>query len=108
RMGGGIYDAPRLILESLKGVELIEMKNNREYSFDFGCTPYMQLNEDTEQMWIDFVKEVRDTGAQYFITANPKTVAHYNYVISTFFKDEDQVQMPIVKDWAVFLNRFLR
>ena len=108
RMGGGIYDAPRLILKSLKGVKLIEMHNNRKYSFDFGCTPYMQINEDTKQMWIDFVEEVRDTGAKYFITANPKTIAHYNYVVSTLFKDEDRVQMPIVKDWAVFLNLFLR
>ena len=107
-MGGKIYDAPRLILESLKGVKLIEMQNNRDYSFDFGCTPYMQITKDTEQMWIDFVKEVRDTGATYFITTNPKTVAHYNYVISTFFKDGDQTQMPIAKEWAVFLNRFLR
>lgn len=108
RMGGGIYDAPRLILESLKGVELIEMANNREYSFDFGITPYLQVTEETKQMWIDFVKEVRDTGVKYFITANPKTVAHYNYVISTLFKKKDRAQMPIAKDWAVFLNRFLR
>lgn len=108
RMGGEIYDAPRLILESLKGAELIEMQNNREYSFDFGCTPYMQINEDTKQMWLEFIKEVRDTGAKYFITANPKTVAHYNNVISILFKDGDHAQMPIVKDWAVFLNRFLR
>jgi len=108
RMGGGIYDAPRLILESLKGVKLIEMQNNREYSFDFGCTPYLQINEDTQQMWIDFVKEVRDTGAQYFITANPKTIAHYNYVNSSLFKDSDNTRIPIAKDWAVFLNRFLR
>ena len=108
RMGGEIYEAPRVILESLRGVKMIEMQNNREYSFDFGCTPYMQITEDTKQMWIDFVKEVRETGAKYFITANPKTAAHYKYVISTFFKDGDQAQMPIVKDWAVFLNRFLR
>ena len=108
RMGGGIYEAPRLILESLKGVQLNEMANNREYSFDFGITPYLQVNEDTKQMWVDFVKEVRDTGAKYFITSNPKTIAHYNYVISTLFKDGDRGQMPIVKEWAVFLNRFLR
>ena len=108
RMGGGIYDAPRLILESMKGVHMIEMQNNREYSFDFGITPYLQINKDTEQMWVDFVKEVRDTGAKYFITTNPKTAAHYNYVVSTLFKDGDRDNMPIVKDWAVFLNRFLR
>ncbi len=108
RMCGGIYDAPRLILESLKGVKLIEMANNREYSFDFGCTPFLQINEDTKQMWIDFVKEVRDTGAQYFITANPKTLAHYNFVNSSLFKDSDNTRIPIAKDWAVFLNRFLR
>ncbi|MHA1721306.1 MAG: (Fe-S)-binding protein [Promethearchaeota archaeon] len=108
RMGGEIYEQPRKILQGFKGTKLIELENNREFALEFGCSPFLQVNENTKRMWIKFVKEVRETGAQYFITTNSKIIAHYNYVIDNLIKEKDHMHFPIVKDWALFLERFLR
>ena len=65
-----IYDAPREVLTSLDGVELIEMKRNREDSFCCGARVlgnYVpNLSKDTAK---ERIKEFKATGADLLITA---------------------------------------
>lgn len=82
--GLGIYDAPREVLSVLDGVELVEMKSNRENSFCCGARTlgdYVPgLPEDTARVR---VKEFEDTGADLLITA------------CAYCKDNFQKVMPI-------------
>jgi len=68
--GLGIYDAPREVLNSLKGVELVEMGRNRQDSFCCGARVmgnYVNnLSEDTAR---ERLKEFEATGADLLITA---------------------------------------
>jgi heterodisulfide reductase subunit D len=68
--GLGIYDAPREVLASLKGVELVEMPRNRENSFCCGARTlgdYVPgLSEDTAR---ERLNEFEATGAELLITA---------------------------------------
>jgi heterodisulfide reductase subunit D len=65
-----IYDAPREVLTSLDGVELVEMKRNKENSFCCGARVlgnYVpNLSEDTAR---ERIREFEDTGANLLITA---------------------------------------
>jgi Fe-S oxidoreductase len=65
-----IYDAPRNVLASLDGVELVEMPRNREDAFCCGARTlgnYIpNLSEDTAR---ERVREFEDTGADLLITA---------------------------------------
>jgi Fe-S oxidoreductase len=65
-----IYDAPREVLASLDGVELVEMARNRENSFCCGAKGlgnYIpNLSKDTAR---ERIKEFKATGADLLITA---------------------------------------
>ena len=65
-----IYDAPREVLASLDGVELVEMVRNRENSFCCGAKAlgnYVpNLSKDTAR---ERIKEFKATGADLLITA---------------------------------------
>ena len=72
RRGLGIYDAPREVLSSLDGVELVEMKRNRENSFCCGARAvgnyFPNFSEENARKRI---KEFEETGADLLITACP-------------------------------------
>lgn len=96
--GLGIYEAPRQVLESLAGVELVEMERNRANSYCCGArTPgnYVpNLSEDTAR---ERVKEFEATGADLLITA------------CAYCKDGFQQVMPAkdrerVKDLTEFVD----
>ena len=96
--GLGIYDAPREVLASLKGVETVEMTRNRENSFCCGARTlgdYVpNLAEDTAR---ERVKEFEATGAELLVTA------------CAYCKDSFQKVMPVkdrakVKDLAELVD----
>jgi Fe-S oxidoreductase len=93
-----IYDAPREVLSALEGVELVEMKRNRENSFCCGARAlgnYVpNLPKDTAR---ERIKEFKATGADLLITA------------CAYCKDNFQKVMPEkdrsrVKDLTEFVN----
>jgi Fe-S oxidoreductase len=93
-----IYDAPREVLSALDGVELVEMKRNRENSFCCGARVlgnYVpNLSKDTAR---ERIKEFKATGADLLITA------------CAYCKDNFQKVMPgkdrsRVKDLTEFVN----
>jgi heterodisulfide reductase subunit D len=93
-----IYDAPREVLASLDGVELVEMQRNREDSFCCGARAlgnYVpNLSKDTAR---ERIKEFKATGADLLITA------------CAYCKDNFQKVMPgkdkaKVKDFIEFVD----
>ncbi len=67
----GIYEAPRVILQAIPGVELVEMPKNRNFAHCCGAGGGvkagfpMQANEMAKNR----VKEAIDTGAEFLITS---------------------------------------
>jgi Fe-S oxidoreductase len=70
--GLGIYNAPREVLSFFKGVEVVEMKRNREDAFCCGSKAvgkyFSNCPEGTAE---ERIREFKDTGADLLITACP-------------------------------------
>jgi succinate dehydrogenase/fumarate reductase iron-sulfur protein len=69
-----IYDPPRHILQSIKGLELVEMKRNRESSFCCGGGAGRTWTEDAvpeKRPSVDRVKEALGLGVEVIATACP-------------------------------------
>jgi len=69
----GVYDAPRQILRSIPGVELVEMERIREYSWCCGAgggvgEAYPEFSQWTA---IERITEASATGAEALVTACP-------------------------------------
>nr|MDO8079161.1 (Fe-S)-binding protein [Candidatus Freyarchaeota archaeon] len=69
----GIYDPPRKILESLKGVKLVEMLRNREASWCCGVgggvkTAFPEFSKKTAE---ERINEAKSVGASILVTACP-------------------------------------
>ncbi len=69
-----IFDAPRMILESLKGLELIEMKRTRENSFCCGGGAGRVWTEEAtpeKRPCVNRIREVLELGVEVVATACP-------------------------------------
>ncbi len=69
-----IFDAPRQILESLKGLDLVEMKRARENSFCCGGGAGRVWTEEAtpeKRPCVDRIKEALDLGVEVVATACP-------------------------------------
>ncbi len=89
-----IYDAPRQILESINGLELIEMKRTRENSFCCGGGAGRVWTEDAtpeKRPCVNRVREVLELGAEVVATACP-------FCVTTL---EDAVKVLDVEDKIV-------
>lgn len=70
--GLGVYDAPREVLASLAGVELIEMRRNRENSFCCGARAAGNYFTDfSKENAGKRIIEFKETGADLLITSCP-------------------------------------
>jgi glycolate oxidase len=70
--GLGIYDAPRQVLQHLGGVQLVEMKRNREQSFCCGARGLGNYFENfARETACKRIKEFLETKADLLITACP-------------------------------------
>jgi len=72
----GIYDEPRFIINSIPGLKMIELENNREYCTC--CGSGGDLLATNQQLSLDIanrkLQEILDTGAQTVATACPSCI----------------------------------
>jgi len=90
----GIYVAPREILKAIKGLELVEMKRNRENSFCCGGGAGRTWTEEAvpeKRPSVERVKEALDLGVEVIATACP-------FCVTTL---EDAVKVLDVEDKIV-------
>jgi heterodisulfide reductase subunit D len=69
----GVYEAPREILEAIPGLEMVEMKYNKETAMCCGggsivSNVYPELTADIAS---DRIKEAKETGAEMIVSACP-------------------------------------
>lgn len=81
RGAGGVYDAPRNVLNQIPGVELMEMERIREYSYCCGAGAGVKAAYPNFALWTanERVYEAECTGAEALISVCP--------FCSTNFKD---------------------
>ena len=79
----GIYEAPRRVLQSIPGVKLVEMANNRESSLCCGGGGGGAWNDDppSQRFGVLRVREALDTGAEVIATACPYCIRMLNEAV---------------------------
>jgi heterodisulfide reductase subunit D len=72
----GLYDEPRLLLQSKKGLNLVEMENNRERALCCGANPWAYCNTVNRQIQGQRLAQAEATQAEVLVTACPKCQIH--------------------------------
>ena len=72
-----LYDKPRDLVESVKGVSLVEMEHHGEDALCCGVSSMMACNENSRALRLQRFDEVKATGADVMLTTCPKCVAHF-------------------------------
>ncbi|NIU39883.1 hypothetical protein GWN65_07925 [Candidatus Bathyarchaeota archaeon] len=99
----GVYDAPRNVLRTVKGLTLKELDETREDSQCCGVSAWISCNTEAKALMAGKLNSAIRTGAGSIITTCPKCYAHLNCL-----KNE---KPPIknynieVADFAIFLSR---
>jgi Fe-S oxidoreductase len=75
--GMGVYDAPRKILRSIPGVELVEMKNSRELSSCCGTSCWSNCTNYSKLMQVNRLEEAFRSGAEAIVTACWECEIHF-------------------------------
>ncbi len=73
----GIYDAPRKVLASIPGIELVEMEHIREDSICCGTSCFTNCDSYSKQIRVGRLVEAKATGAETLITSCPKCQTHF-------------------------------
>jgi len=78
----GVYDAPRNVITSIPGVELVEMERNRENALCCGVSAWMGCGRHSKQMQVERLTEAKNTTADLLVTSCPKCQIHLNCALS--------------------------
>jgi Fe-S oxidoreductase len=73
----GVYEEPRKVIEAIPGVELLEMKRNRENSLCCGTSCFTNCDSYSKLIRMDRLSEAKATGADTLITCCPKCQTHF-------------------------------
>ncbi len=71
-----IFDAPRLILDSMEGLAVTEMADSREKALCCGANPWVHCSEVNKQIQKERLSQAGATGANILVTACPKCQIH--------------------------------
>lgn len=71
-----IFDQPRHILESMDGMEIVEMVNNREKALCCGANPWVHCGSVNKQIQKERLDQAGATSADIMVTACPKCQIH--------------------------------
>ena len=71
-----IFDQPRLVLGSMKGLEMVEMADNREKALCCGASPWVQCGSVNKLIQQERLAQAGSTGADTLVTACPKCQIH--------------------------------
>ncbi|MDP2844688.1 MAG: heterodisulfide reductase-related iron-sulfur binding cluster, partial [Candidatus Methanoperedens sp.] len=81
-------DAPREVLKSIPGIEMIEMEGNRSSSLCCGTSAWMDCGMDSKQVRMKRLMEAKATGSGMLITTCPKCLIHFKCAQSEKLPEE--------------------
>ena len=73
----GVYDAPRKVIESIPGIELVEMRHSGLDSICCGTSAFTNCDSYSNMLRAERLCEAAETGAELLITACPKCQTHF-------------------------------
>ena len=73
----GVYDAPRKVIESIPGIELVEMRHSGLESVCCGTSAFTNCDSYSNMLRAERLCEAMETGAELLITACPKCQTHF-------------------------------
>lgn len=80
----GVYDAPRIVLDSIPGLKILEMDRTREYAWCCGAGGGVKQSNPEFAEWTarERINEALSTGAEAIVTACPGCEKHFKDTIS--------------------------
>jgi Fe-S oxidoreductase len=90
-----LYEEPRLVLEGIPALELIEMERIREYSICCGSSNWMNCGKHTKIVQKDRLIEAISTGADTLVTACPKCQIHLNCALKDLKEENPSISLNI-------------
>jgi heterodisulfide reductase subunit D len=72
----GVYDAPRELIRSVPGVELVELEESRERAQCCGVAAMMNCDQASKGLRARRLEQVRRAGADALVTTCPKCITH--------------------------------
>jgi len=72
-----IYEEPRELINSVEGVNMVEMEHHGEDGLCCGVSSMMSCNENSRALRLQRFDEVMATGADVMLTSCPKCVSHF-------------------------------
>ena len=104
----GVFDEPRNVLESLPGVELREMEENRGNAVCCGTAAWMNCGTFSKRIQVDRLREAAATDASTMITACPKCLIHFTCTLNEPSGEERPTRPDImVKDLSTFVTEVI-
>jgi len=110
RLGGKLYNEPRLLLKQIPKIKLIEMENIKDDANCCGVSAFTNCNEFTHFLRENRINEAIKTGADYLIVPCPKCLTHFNCYLNEFSSNNkhNEVRNKIkVVDLASFIGQLL-
>lgn len=103
----GIYDSPRELIESVKGVTISEMDKIKDEGECCGQSLFLNCGKNHHKLQISRLEEAKRTEADLLITACPKCKIHFNCAKkSEGIPEEERRKMDIdIEDIVVFLEK---
>ena len=79
--GMGVYEAPRKILNTIPGVELVEMKNTREFASCCGTSCWTNCGRYSKLIQINRLREAAAAGVDALVTTCCECAIHFRCAI---------------------------
>jgi len=88
----GVFDAPREVLKSIKGLEVVEMARNRQDALCCGSSNWVTCTSCNKLIQYERLREAKSTGASLLVTACPKCRIHLSCAM---YDGDEDVQIEI-------------
>jgi heterodisulfide reductase subunit D len=97
--GSRVFSEPRRLLETVPGVQLVEMEMNREKALCCGATPWAQCGAVNRQIQGQRLAQAAATGAEILITSCPKCQIHLKCAQKSEEGKTAQIQIRDLAGW---------
>ena len=104
----GVFDAPRTVMASLPGSEVVEMERSGVDAQCCGTPGFIQCNRDSRRLQTQRLESAAATGATRLVTACPKCLIHFRCAQAEDRLNERQGAEIQIEDLTVLAARLLR